>query len=135
MPLFQWTPELSVNVKEIDNQHKQLVNLINLLHDSMKSGKGKDVMGKVLNDLTDYTVYHFGTEERLFQKYGYIEYPQHKKEHDDLTKQVLDVKSKFEAGQTTVTIEVMNFLKDWLNNHIKHSDKKYSAFLNSKGVN
>ena len=135
MPLFQWTPELSVNVKEINNQHKQLVNLINLLHDSMKSGKGKDVMGKVLNDLTDYTVYHFGTEERLFQKYGYIEYPQHKKEHDDLTKQVLDVKSKFEAGQTTVTIEVMNFLKDWLNNHIKHSDKKYSAFLNSKGVN
>ncbi len=135
MPLFQWTPELSVNVKEIDNQHKQLVNLINLLHDSMKSGKGKDVMGKVLNDLTDYTVYHFGTEERLFQKYGYIEYPQHKKEHDDLTKQVLDVKSKFEAGQTTVTIEVMNFLKDWLNKHIKHSDKKYSAFLNSKGVN
>ena len=135
MPLFQWTPELSVNVKEIDNQHKQLVNLINLLHDSMKSGKGKDVMGKVLNDLTDYTVYHFGTEERLFQKYGYIEYPQHKKEHDDLTKQVLDVKSKFEVGQTTVTIEVMNFLKDWLNNHIKHSDKKYSAFLNSKGVN
>ena len=134
MPLFQWTPELSVNVKEIDNQHKQLVNLINLLHDSMKSGKGKDVMGKVLNDLTDYTVYHFGTEERLFQKYGYIEYPQHKKEHDDLTKQVLDVKSKFLAGQTTVTIEVMNFLKDWLNNHIKHSDKKYSAFLNSKGV-
>ena len=134
MPLFQWTPELSVNVKEIDNQHKQLVNLINLLHDSMKSGKGKDVMGKVLNDLTDYTVYHFGTEERLFQKYRYIEYPQHKKEHDDLTKQVLDVKSKFLAGQTTVTIEVMNFLKDWLNNHIKHSDKKYSAFLNSKGV-
>ncbi len=135
MPLFQWTPELSVNVKEIDNQHRKLVDLINLLHDSMKSGKGKDVMGKVLNDLADYTVYHFGTEERLFQKYGYIEYPQHKKEHDELTKQALDVKSKFEAGQTTVTIEVMNFLKDWLNHHIRYSDKKYSAFLNSKGVN
>jgi hemerythrin len=135
MPLFQWTPELSVNVKEIDTQHKKLVDLINLLHDSMKSGKGKDVMGKVLKDLTDYTVYHFGTEERLFEKYGYIEYPQHKKEHDDLTKQVLEVKSKFESGQTTMTIEVMNFLKDWLNNHIKHSDKKYSAFLNSRGVN
>ncbi len=135
MPLFQWSPELSVSVKEIDAQHKKLVDLINLLHDSMKSGKGKDVMGDIMKDLTDYTVYHFSTEERLFEKYGYAEFARHKKEHDDLTKQVLDIKSKFEKGQVSITIEVMNFLKDWLNHHIRQSDKKYSAFLNSKGVN
>ncbi len=135
MSLLQWSPDLSVNVKEIDTQHKKLVDLINLLHDSMKSGKGKDVLSQVLNDLTDYTVYHFSTEEKLFEKYGYPEYTRHKKEHDDLTKQVIEIKSKFEAGQNTITVEVMSFLKDWLNNHIKHSDKRYTAFLNSKGVN
>lgn len=135
MPLFQWTPDLSVNIKEIDHQHKKLIDLINLLHESMRMGKGKDVIGNVLKDLTDYTVYHFGTEERLFAKYGYLESARHKKEHDDLTKQVVDLKTKYESGQTTITIEVMTFLKDWLNNHIRQSDKKYSAFLNSKGVN
>ncbi len=135
MALFQWTNDLSVNVKEIDAQHKKLVDLINLLHDSMKAGKGKDVMGKVLNDLVDYTVYHFGTEEKLFEKHGYPESQQHKKQHDDLTKQVKEVKSKFEAGQTTISVDVLNFLKDWLNNHIKMTDKRYSGFMNSKGVN
>ncbi len=135
MSLFQWSPDLSVNITEIDQQHKKLIDLINLLHDSMRMGKGKDVIAKVLKDLTDYTVYHFGTEERLFAKYGYAESARHKKEHDDLTKQVIDLKTKYESGQATITVEVMTFLKDWLNNHIKQSDKKYSAFLNSKGVN
>jgi hemerythrin len=135
MPLFQWSSELSVNVKEIDTQHKKLVEMINLLHDSMKSGKGKELMGGILNELVDYTVYHFSTEEKLFQKHGYAEYLQHKKQHDDLTRQVADIKSRFEGGQITITVEVMNFLKDWLNTHIKQSDKRYSAFLNSKGVN
>ncbi len=135
MPLFQWSQDMSVNITEIDNQHKKLVDLINLLHDSMKSGKGKDVLGKLLNELTDYTVNHFGTEEKLFQKYGYPEYARHKKDHDDLTKQVIDIKTKLEGGATILTVEVMNFLKDWLNNHILHADKKYTAFLNAKGVN
>lgn len=135
MPLFQWTPDLSVNIKEIDAQHKKLIDLINLLHDSMKAGKGKDVMGSVLKELTDYTVYHFGTEEQLFEEYAYPEYLQHKHQHTDLTNQVMDIKRRFESGQVTITIEVMSFLKDWLNNHIRQTDKKYSAFLNSKGIN
>ncbi len=135
MSLFNWSPDLSVNISEIDTQHKKLIDLINLLHDSMRMGKGKEVLGKILKELTDYTVYHFNTEERLFEKHGYVESARHKKEHDDLTKQVMDIKSKFEQGQTTITVEVMTFLKDWLNNHIRQSDKKYSAYLNSKGVN
>lgn len=135
MSLFQWSPDLSVNIVEIDNQHKKLIDLINLLHDSMRMGKGREIMGKVLKDLTEYTVYHFNTEERLFEKHGYTEASRHKREHDDLTKQVMDIKAKFEGGETSITIEVMNFLKEWLNNHIRQSDKRYSSYLNSKGVN
>lgn len=134
MSLFQWSPDLSVNIAEIDSQHKKLIGILNLLHESMRTGKGKDVLAKVLNDLTDYTVYHFGTEERLFEKYAYPEYRAHKRQHDDLTSQVLELKKRFEAGQVTITVEVMNFLKEWLNNHIRHTDKKYSEYLNSKGV-
>lgn len=135
MPLFEWSPDLSVNIKEIDAQHKKLIDILNLLHDSMRTGRGKDVMGKVLKDLTDYTVYHFNTEERLFEKHGYPEYRMHKRQHDDLTEQVVEIKKKFEAGQVAITVELMTFLKNWLNDHIRQSDKKYGAFLNSKGVN
>lgn len=134
MPIMQWNVNYSVNIKEIDEQHKRLIDLINDLHDAMKIGQGKDAMGNVLNELADYTLYHFGTEEKLFERYKYLELPEHKKQHDDLTKQVLDLKAKLDKGQSLVTVEIMGFLKDWLNNHILKSDKKYGAFLNGKGV-
>ncbi len=134
MPLFQWSQNLSVNIAEIDTQHKRLVDLINQLHDSMKEGKGKEALGKILKELTDYTVYHFSTEEKLFEKHGYPEGARHKKEHEDLTRQVLDIGGKFSTGKAVITMEVMNFLKEWLNNHIMQVDKKYSQFLNAKGV-
>lgn len=134
MAFIDWKDELSVNIRMIDDQHKELIKLINELSDAMKVGKGKDVMGKVLSKLVDYTKMHFGTEERLFQTHGYPGYIAHKSEHDKLTKQVLDLKTKFDNGQSVITVEVMNFLKDWLQKHIIGTDKKYSSFLIGKGV-
>ena len=134
MALIDWDEKLSVNVKSIDEQHKKLIGLINLLHDSMKEGKAKDIMNKVLGDLADYTDYHFQTEEKYFQQFNYPEFVKHKKEHDDLRKEVLNLKNKLDKGEGIITIEVMYFLKDWLSKHILGSDKKYSSFFNSKGV-
>ncbi|HEX8947628.1 MAG TPA: bacteriohemerythrin [Dissulfurispiraceae bacterium] len=134
MALMTWDGKFSVNIKEIDDQHKKLFDLVNNLHDAMKAGKGKEAVGKVLNELISYTVYHFGTEEKLFQQYGYPEQTKHKKEHEDLTKKATDLKGKFDKGDIAITIEVMNFLRDWLNTHILRTDKAYSAFLNGKGL-
>ena len=134
MALMNWESRFSVSIKEIDEQHKKLFEIINSLHDAMKAGKGKDALGKVLSELVNYTVYHFGTEEKMFQKYGYPETALHKKEHADLTKQATELKAKFEKDGGIITIEVMNFLRDWLNNHILKIDMKYIPFLKSKGV-
>lgn len=134
MPLIQWGPKYSVNIQEIDNQHQKLMALINQLYDAMTAGHGKDVLGKVLNELANYTVNHFAYEEKLFQQHAYPETAAHKAEHVKLIQQVTDLKQKFESGKAHITLEVMNFLKDWLNNHIMVVDKKYSAHLNSKGV-
>ena len=89
---------------------------------------------KILDELLDYTAYHFGTEEMLFQKYDYPEYSRHKKEHDTLTWKVLDIRSRYASGEGVETSEIFEFLKSWLENHLLNSDKKYSGFLNSKGV-
>jgi hemerythrin-like metal-binding protein len=134
MALITWNENLKINMMEIDSQHKKLIELINELHEAMKTAKGKDVMGHVLSELVNYTVYHFGTEEKLFQKHGYSEYITHKKQHDDLTKQVMTTADKFNKGDNIITVEVMNFLKNWLQNHILTVDKRYAPFLNSKGV-
>jgi hemerythrin len=134
MALITWNDTLSVQIKEIDAQHQRLIDLLNKLHESMKSGKSKEVLGPILSDLVRYTVSHFATEEKYFQKYAYPEYEQHKKIHDDLTKKAKDLKTSFEEGKQTVSIEVLNFLTDWLRNHIMGTDKKYGPFLNGKGL-
>jgi len=134
MPLFNWNDSYSVKIALIDTQHKKLIDIINDLHDSMKAGKSKELLGKTLNELINYTEYHFKTEEDLFSKYGYPESTTHKRQHGDFVDQVTKYKSNYESGISVLSIEIMVFLKDWLLEHIAGTDKKYSPFLNSKGV-
>ena len=134
MALFNWNDSYSVSIKAIDEQHKVLIGLINDLHDAMKIGKGKEVLGPILEELVNYTVYHFGHEERLFTSNGYPDSANHKATHVKLIQQVKDIKNDFDNGKTVLSMEVMNFLKDWLGNHIMGTDKKYVPFLTSKGI-
>ena len=134
MALINWTDQFSVNIVKIDEQHKGLIDLLNKLHESMKTGKGKEVISEVLNSLVTYTKTHFATEEQLFKTHGYPGNAVHSMEHAKLTQQVAKVQQDFLKGEKVLTMDVLNFLKDWLNNHIMKSDKQYSAFLNAKGV-
>ncbi len=135
MPLMVWNDKFSVGVAAIDNEHKRLVQMLNELYDAIQAGRGKDALGKILDGLIAYTAGHFAHEERLFAETGYPASAAHTKEHEDLKKQVLDVQAKYRAGATGVlSLEVMNFLKNWLVVHIQGSDRKYGPHLNAKGI-
>lgn len=134
MSLITWTDKLSVGVKEIDDQHKKLVAIINELHDAMAVGHGKDIIGKVLDEMVRYTVYHFSTEERLMKIHGYSDHVGHEKEHSDLVNTAAELQTAVHAGTTSLSLTTMHFLKDWLNHHILGSDMKFGHFLNGKGV-
>lgn len=134
MAIITWDNSFSVGIEEFDKHHKYLVDLLNQLHDAMKAGKGNDVMGGIFKDLLEYTRYHFGAEEATFAKYGYAESSTHIAEHHNLVKQLTDLKAQFDAGSVSLSLKLMTFLRDWLLNHIKTVDKKYSAFLQSKGM-
>jgi hemerythrin len=131
---FQWTKTFSVNIQEIDEQHKKWIACYNALSDAMSEKKEQAVLGMILDELVNYTVYHFETEEKLFQKYDYPEYLQHKGEHDKMRQQVADVHKRFNAGELLLNADVLNLLRTWLSQHILHTDKKYSDFLNNHGV-
>ncbi len=134
MALMTWRPAFELNIKEVDDQHRKLIELLNILYDSMKQGKGKEVLGQVLTKLADYTVYHFGTEERLFREYGYPESEQHQSEHDAFTRQVIDFQKAYAEGKTLITIELLDFLTNWLTNHILQVDKKFGVYATKKGA-
>ncbi len=135
MALILWNEaRYGVNIKEIDSQHKQLIDVINLLQSSMSEGKGKDVLGKILGDMARYAKGHFATEEKIMKTNGYTGYDDQKKEHDAFTAKAVALKSDFEGGKITLAVDTLTFLKNWLDNHIATVDKKYSNFLNEKGV-
>jgi hemerythrin len=132
--LFPWNDSYSVNIGTIDVQHKNLVNIVNELHQAMKGGVGRDKLGQILSDLIKYTQEHFATEERLMYGHAYPEFPAHKSEHERLTSTVLGFQRRFLSNEVGLSVDVMEFLENWLIKHILGSDKKYSPFLIAKGV-
>jgi hemerythrin len=131
---MSWKDEYSVKVASIDQQHKKLIDLLNQMYDGLRAQKGKDTVGRVLNELVQYTATHFQNEEQLMQSYKYPHFEAHKLEHQILVKKVVDFQTGFHAGTTSASIEVMNFLRDWLNSHILGTDKQYVPHFVSKGV-
>jgi hemerythrin len=134
MALIDWSDEFSVNIKDIDAQHKKLIELINRLHDAMRVGQGKAALDAILTDLVAYTQTHFAFEEQLMAKHGYAAAAEHKQAHDILTESVLKMQKQYQSGALVMSVEVLQFLKQWLSAHIMGSDKRYTAHLNSKGV-
>nr|NJM03879.1 bacteriohemerythrin [Desulfobacula sp.] len=130
--LMPWRPALETQIPEIDTQHKELVRLINLLHRAMKQQKGAREAGGILNDLAKYTVFHFGFEEDRFKTHGYPETENHQKIHRDLVARVKSFQADFEKGRATVTMDLMDFLTDWLKSHIMKTDMAYVPFLKDK---
>jgi hemerythrin len=134
MALFNWKEEYSVKIREIDEQHKKLVALINELNDAMGQRQAKAALENILGRLVNYTATHFANEERLLQTNGYPWFPEHKEKHEKMTAKVLALQQEYRQGKMTLSIEVMNFLKNWLDKHILGTDMNYSEFLTSKGV-
>lgn len=135
MPYLNWTDQLSVGVKSLDDQHIVLVNTVNDLHSAMMKGQARAMAGDLLHKLVKYTVEHFATEEKLMTFTKYSDLNTHKAQHDALTKQVGEYVGRYEKGDITLSIDLLNFLSEWLTKHIQGEDQKYGPWLVSHGVN
>ena len=134
MALLEWSDRLSVNIREIDDQHKSLVEMVNRLHDAMKGGGADSILMGIVDEMKNYAASHFATEEKHMQIHKYPDYAVHKAEHDDFVAKVVQVESDLKAGKCAMSMDILNFLSNWLVKHIKGTDKKYSPFLNQAGV-
>jgi len=134
MALISWSDNMSVGVAKIDKEHKGLIDLINLLHGEMLAGKSKDALGVVLDKLIVYTKTHFAYEETLFRTHSYPQGPAHCKEHAALTQKALALQADLKAGKSVISAPVLDFLRDWLTNHILKQDMAYKLFFAGKGL-
>ena len=131
---FEWKDEYSVGIESIDQQHRKLINLINLLQTATTYSTGGGYEREALNELVDYTVSHFGYEEELMEKYDYPDFEPHKKQHQKMIDTVNRILDQYEQNPDLAMRDAHQFLKDWLIQHINGTDKQYSDFLISKGV-
>jgi hemerythrin-like metal-binding protein len=135
MAFLNWGPNFSVGVAAFDREHQGLMAIINELHDKMQSGQGKEVVGAIVKRLIDYTIRHFEHEEVELKKHGYPQLRDHQAQHDALKQKVSEFHNRLTIGYNgLITIEMLRFLKSWLETHIQQEDKAYGLFLNGKGV-
>jgi len=135
MALVTWDESYSVKVQKCDEDHRRLFSMINTLHDAMITGKGSEVIRKVVKELSDYAKFHFSREEAMLEKTNYPELAAHRAKHREFVGKVEEFQRNVEQGATGQSISVLNFLNNWLTHHIKETDKKYSAHVNKAGVN
>lgn len=134
MPMLEWNDDLSVMVAEVDEQHKKCVDMVNELYDSMRSSSSDETLLKIVDDMRNYTEFHFTTEEKLMEQYGFNGLQEHKQEHEEFIAKVGQVEGDCQSGKGSLDMEVLNFLSNWLVTHINDTDKKMGEFLASKGV-
>jgi len=135
IPIFQWREEYNTNIKEMDDHHRELFQTANKLYEEIHSGRNQTVLEETLNFLIRYTKEHFTQEEKLMEDYDFPEYEAHIKYHLRLIQDVQELKSKYAAGEIRMDMSIVNFLKDWIINHILTEDRKYGPYLNQKGLN
>jgi hemerythrin len=132
MAFMDWKESYSVGIAAIDGQHKILVGMINTLYEHMKAGKSGEVIEKLLAALIDYTQVHFKTEEDLFAAKGYPQAAAHEAKHAAFVEKVGKFNEDYKAKKIGLSVQLLEFLTDWLKEHIQLEDKAYSPYLSGK---
>jgi len=125
-----WSSELALGIDEIDDQHKVLVEILNDVYDAVNSGnKDEKKLKKIVDGMLRYVNFHFVTEEMKMIKSNYGDYKKHKAQHDAFVEKALEFQAAFREGSVNLPENMMNFLKDWLINHIQGTDREYVPYF------
>lgn len=132
MSLMRWKDEYLTFVDAIDEQHQRLFELINAIYDMMRSGRGNEAIASALTELTEYTRFHFATEEKFMSETAFPGADGHASEHIRLLDEIRELRHRVLDGSTVMTMNEMYFLKDWLLTHFTGADKGLSRHLQKR---
>lgn len=135
---FKWKDRYNLNISEIDSQHRKLFEIGARAYDLAMvddSYDHYDEIVSILQELLDYTEYHFNFEERLMESYKYDGYGAQKQEHGFFISKIRAMISKdIDSDQKKAVTEVIDFLSEWISSHILFSDRKYAAYFEENGI-
>jgi hemerythrin-like metal-binding protein len=127
-----WSDRYALGVEVIDQQHQRLFRLIDQLAWGIQQGNAEPALQSVFDELSDYTKTHFQTEEQLMAESGFPGGAGHREKHRGLEASLADLVAKASRGEPWVSLETMNFLRQWLYHHIDDTDRQLAVHLNSR---
>ncbi len=124
--LVNWSSAYSIGLSDIDDQHRELLDLINRLWVSAVRRPDAREVSRIIEELERYTIAHFTAEEAFMRISEYPGFAQHKLAHDSFVERISRARAALKAGQAP-SLELLHFLKDWLINHILAADVGYAT--------
>ena len=131
-----WKQDYSVGVKEIDLQHQRFVDLMNQTYDTLYKDESKEKIINLVEEIFSHGALHFHTEEGYFDKFNYPNTDEHKRAHLNLLNQTTSFKTRIgsESDYKKAVSDLIDFLENWLVEHMLTHDKKYTKFFNDNGL-
>ena len=133
MAIMIWNETYSVGVRELDDQHKALIRMINEMQYAMNNDKGQEAISSIVKQMFDYMEVHFTTEEGYMQRCDYPGLLAHQQKHGEFRDKAKDLGDRVNSGEFVLSFEIIQFLSDWLQNHIMVTDMKYTSLFKEKG--
>ena len=129
MTLLSWRKDYEVGVSQIDTEHHRLFDLVNVFHENYLKGDGPKEIPRMLNQLVAYAQEHFQHEEDLMSENDYPLLDKHRDQHSELVTSIFEINNRFAADPVKASAETLQFLKNWLHDHIVHDDMDIADFL------
>ncbi|MFO8002581.1 MAG: bacteriohemerythrin [Marinilabilia sp.] len=127
--LIKWTKDLSVGNESLDKEHQRWIEILNDFYEGLKEGQSKEKLEELIVAMIDYTRYHFKNEEDFMASVNFPGLEDHKKAHEEYVEKITGFYDKMKNGKLILSLEVTNFLKSWLINHIKGVDQQYADYV------
>ncbi len=129
MQLLHWKDEYSVGIEAVDYEHKQLIDLINRLHEELDAGDRKRTVPAFFGDLLKGISAHFALEERFMRERGYARLKPHKEDHERLLDELRDIMEAFEHAEEIDAVELTGRLDAWFTRHFRTHDAELHRTL------
>lgn len=131
---LQWEDKYSVGVKLIDDQHKKMFETINDLIDVLSGLPTKEQVDHIVESLVEYKKFHFATEENYFDEFGFEGAAEHRRKHSEFNIKLDQLIADSNGDSIVLAFSLVDFLEDWLLDHLMTEDQKYVEYFAKHGL-
>ena len=132
MAYFIWKDNFSVNIEEMDIQHKMFFEYLNQMFDALQRSDKEENLEHMFDNLTEYADHHFKDEESLLKKYNYSDLGTQRQQHNFFISRLKELKNRHGSNHSSISESTLAFMKDWFLEHILQEDKKYGDYLQER---